>query len=118
VRDLLPRGGEAIGVRDKLARYALNSCHRDGGPKARGFADILEITLDDIDYLDAQIRDGVLREPISAIRQNPPYGINCVVEIPVRGIGAKSDRIATVRTVWVIANTDTPPRLITAYTKV
>jgi hypothetical protein len=50
--------------------------------------------------------------------QNPPYGINCVVEIPVRGIGTKSDRIANVRTVWVIADTDTPPRPVTAYVKV
>ena len=102
----------------KLATYVLNSCHPKGGPKARGFADILEITLEDVDYLDVQIREGVLRTPISAVRQNPPYGINCVVEISVRGLGAKSDRIASVRTVWVIANPDTPPRLVTAYIKV
>ncbi|MGP0101485.1 MAG: DUF6883 domain-containing protein [Solirubrobacteraceae bacterium] len=68
--------------------------------------------------LEACIRDGILQTPISAMRQNPPYGINCVVDIPVRGIGAKNECVATVRTVWVIADADTPPRLITAYIKV
>jgi hypothetical protein len=30
-----------------------------------------EITLEDIDYLDAQIPDGILQTPISAVRLNP-----------------------------------------------
>lgn len=37
------------------------------------------VTIDGIDYLEAQITAGILRAPITAVRRNPPYGINCVV---------------------------------------
>jgi hypothetical protein len=35
--ELLPRAAEAYGVRRKLATYALDITHKDGGPKAQGF---------------------------------------------------------------------------------
>jgi hypothetical protein len=79
---------------------------------------ILGIALDDIDYLDVCIRDGILRTEIGAIRDSPPYGINCVLDLSVRGLGAKSERAATVRTVWMVTDADAQPRLITAFIKV
>jgi len=51
------------------------------------------------------------------VRENPPYGVKCVVDIQVRGIGAKADRVATVRTVWMFDHPDAPPRLVTAIPK-
>lgn len=42
VGELLPRAEEAIGVRYKLATYSLDPFHEDGGPKAKGFAQILK----------------------------------------------------------------------------
>ena len=116
--ELLPRGAEAVGVRHKLATYVLNSAHRDGGPKALGFERLLGITIDDIDHLEAQIMRGILQTPTSAVRHNPPYGINCVVEVPVRGIGSRCHRTANVRTVWEFAEADAAPRLVSAYIKV
>ena len=73
VGELLPHAEEAIGVRDKLSGYSLNTEHGHGGPKARGFARILGITLDSIDYLEAQICASVMRAPISKVRANPPH---------------------------------------------
>jgi hypothetical protein len=48
------------------------------------------------------------------IRENPPYGVNCVVDMPISGIGTKADRVANVRTVWVFDDPGAPPRLVTA----
>lgn len=60
VGDLLPRGTEAFGVRDKLERYSLDRAHGDGGPKAKGFKRILGIAIADIDYLEGAIQTGIL----------------------------------------------------------
>jgi hypothetical protein len=37
----LPRGAEAVGVREKLARYSLAMGHESGGPKAYLFKQLL-----------------------------------------------------------------------------
>ncbi len=114
VGDLLPRGAEAFGVRRKLEAYSLDINHDDGGPKARGFERILGITIDAIDYLEAQILARILDTPISEVRDNAPHGVNCVVDMPIAGIGAKADRVATVRTVWIFDRPGAPPRFVTA----
>jgi hypothetical protein len=113
--EVLPRAAEAFGVGYKLATYSLDTTHKDGGPKALGFLVILGITLRDIDYLEAQITVGVLQTPISSIREKPPHGTHCVVELPIRGLGAHSQRVVNVRTVWQLAEPGDPPRLVSAY---
>jgi filamentous hemagglutinin len=114
VGELLPRAAEAFGVRVKLETYSLNPTHKYGGGKARGFELILGITIDAIDYLEAQILARVLDTPIRDIRDNQPYGANYVVNIQVPGIGAKADRVINVRTVWTFDHPGAPPRLVTA----
>ncbi len=117
VGELMPRAAQAFGVRYKLATYALDPTHKDGGPKARGFALILGITIEAIDYLEAQILARILDTPIGEVRDNAPHGVNCAVDIQVRGIGAKAHRVITVRTVWIISAPGNPPRLVTALPK-
>jgi hypothetical protein len=117
VGELLPRAAEAFGVRVKLETYSLALAHPDGGPKALGFRRILGITIDAIDYLEAQIMARVLDTPVCEVRDNPPYGVNCVVDIQVHGIGAMANRVATVRTAWLISTAGDPPRLVSAYPK-
>jgi hypothetical protein len=118
VGGLLPRAEEAIGVRYKLTTYSLDKNHEFGGPKARGFALILGITLADIDYLEAEIHLGIRRHPITSLVDNRPYGLNCVVEFPLRGVGSYSDREANLRTVWEMAGPFHPPRMINAFPKI
>lgn len=115
--ELLPRATEAFGVRHKLETYSLDIAHRDGGPKARGFDLILGITIEAIDYLEAQILARVLDTPIGEVRDNGRYGVKCTVDMPVNGIGAKADRVANVRTVWALDHPGYPPRLVNAYPK-
>ncbi len=117
VGQLLPRAAEAFGVRYKLETYSLDTTHKYGGSKARGFELILGITIDAIDYLEAQIFARILDTPVSDIRDNPPYGVNYVVNVQVRGIGAKADRVINVRTVWTFEDPGAPPRLVTAIPK-
>lgn len=115
VGELLPRAAEAFGVRYKLETYSLDTTHDTGGPKAKGFELILGITIEAIDYLEAQIMARVLDTPVSDIRDNPPYGINCEVVMPIRGIGAHGHRVVKVRTAWEFAEPGDPPRLVSAY---
>ncbi|HSS43336.1 MAG TPA: hypothetical protein VLK37_12400 [Solirubrobacterales bacterium] len=118
VGELLPRAEEATGVREKLASYSLNTDHHSGGPKARGFAVILGITMDSINYLEAEMRLAITRYPITAAVDNQPYGWKCVVDFPLEGIGRYSGRVAKVRTVWELTSPILPPRLVNAFLKV
>jgi hypothetical protein len=115
--DLLPRAAQATGVREKLAAYSLNVENVHGAPKARSFERILGITIEHVDYLESAIRAAILNTPVASIRENAPHGINCVVDVLVRGLGDKGERAANVRTVWEIAGRDAAPRLVTAYPK-
>lgn len=117
VGELLPRAAAAFGVHYKLETYSLSATNEVGAPKARGFELILGITIEAIDYLQAQILARILDTPIGEVRDNQPHGINYVVDIQVRGIGAKADRVITVRTVWIISAQGDPPRLVTALPK-
>jgi hypothetical protein len=117
VGGLLPRAADAFGLRYKLETYSLDPNHKRGGPKARGFDLILGITIDAIDYLETQILVRILDTPIREIRDNAPYGIKCSIDIQIPGIGAKADRVATVRTVWAFDRPGAPPRLVNAFPK-
>lgn len=117
VGELLPRADEAIGVRYKLATYSLAIDHRDGGPKAKGFASILGISITEIDYLEEQIYAAILKAPITELRQNLPYGVNCVIDFPLQGVGPRHEIIANVRTIWLVSGPASPPRLVSALLK-
>jgi hypothetical protein len=106
-----------VGIRRKLAGYSLDLTSEIGGPKARGFEQILGIALDDIDYLEGAIQTGIFMAPVTAVRDNSPFGVNCVVAIPVRGRQERRARVVGVRTVWEIAENDSRPRLVSAFAR-
>lgn len=113
----LPRAHLAFGVRHKLTTYALATKHPAGGPKARGFAAILSITIDDVDHLASEIAAGLLTCGVSGIRPNPPYGYLCAVRMPVRGLRRHRKRQVVVVTSWELPAEEAAPRLVTAYIK-
>jgi hypothetical protein len=112
--DLLPRAGEPLGVRRKLVDYSLDPGHGHGWSKANGFSLILGITIENVDYLEAAICTGILNNVISGVRDNLPYGVNCVVEFPLRGVGGYRARVVDLRTVWLLADAVSRPRLLSA----
>lgn len=111
----LPGAEAVVGVRSKLIGYSLNVSHRGGRAKAHGFKSILGITADDVGYLARVIQLGVTDAPIAEVRPNPPHGINCAVDLPIRGVHGKSGRTVAVRTVWEIAEPGANPRLVSAF---
>lgn len=91
-------------MREKLLNYSLQMEHEVGGPKANGFTRILGITSESIDHLEAEVREGIRCNRITAVVDNQPYGWKCVVEIPIRRVGRYSERRVNLRTVgsWQI----------------
>lgn len=115
VGEPLPNAAGAIGIRKKLLDYSLNPAHRHGGPKARGFRQILGITILHLDYVEGAIRTAILAERVQSVRHNPPHGINCVVEFLLEGVADKKTRTVNLRTTWELIEIGGPPRLISAY---
>jgi hypothetical protein len=115
VGDPLPRAAEAYGITEKLVTYSLNIDHRSGGPKAKGFQQILCIGPADVDYLARALRTGVRDAAITDVRDNPPYGLLCEVCVSVAGLREKSSRAVSVTTSWELQHAGDRPRLVTAY---
>lgn len=105
----------AYNVYEKLGTYALATGHSVGGHKARAFQQILAITVDDVDYLASALLAGVLDHPVTAVRRNAPWGINCNVIIPVQGLREHAERVARVLTSWELRYEGDRPRLVTAF---
>lgn len=102
-------------MREKLTDYSLNAGNEAGGPTPRGFALILGITLEHLDHLEAELRAGILTTPVGSVCDNAPHGYNCVVDVPVRGVGDKRERTINIRTVSEISGREARPRLISGY---
>lgn len=115
IGSLLPRADRAIEVRRKLLGYSLNPKAKE--QKARGFSLLLGIARPKVTYLEGAIQTGILVAPVSSIRATPPWGLNCVVEVPVRGLGRRQDRVLNVRTVWKFDSDGATPRLVSAFVK-
>jgi hypothetical protein len=103
-----------VGVRRKLATYSLAMGHDVGGPKAVLFEQLLGITLDHLDYLEAEIRHGVTLHPVTRTWKTP-YGQQCTVRIPVRGVEVHQVNVMAVTTGWQLRYVGDRPRLVTAY---
>lgn len=115
VGDRLPRAAEAFGITEKLVKYSLNLDHSVGGPKAKGFQQILGIVLADVDYLAHVLKTEVLTSVITHVRASPGSTFVCEVRVPVAGLRERSNRMVFVKTGWHLRHADDRPRLVTAY---
>jgi hypothetical protein len=113
--ELLTRCDEPEGIEEKLRNYSLVLDHEDGGPKARGFRDMLGIGPGSADYLERQIREGITHTPITLVRPLPSGAVACTVQFHIAGRGRYIQRTASLRTVWVVDTPTAPPQLITAF---
>jgi hypothetical protein len=104
-----------MGIEEKLRGYSLALGHERGRAKANGFAIMLGIEPESVDYLELQIREGISSTPISAVRSGASGGVICTVQFQIAGHGRYSHRTASLRTAWVLATSTAPPRLITAF---
>ena len=103
--------GERADLGTKLEDYSLNASHRDGRHKARVFAAVLGITLDNRQLLrDALLRAAATSEAVES-RGDNGFGEIFLLRFPLT-----TDRnTATVLSVWIIRRGEDFPRLTTCY---
>ena len=94
----------------KLRDYALNPAHRVGGHKARLFASLLDMTINDTDAL-RDILLNVIRNEEATLGELDEYGQRYVIDFVLTWQG----RQATVRSAWIVRPDEGFPRLVTCY---
>lgn len=82
----------------KLAGYALNLEHKEGGSKAKFFRDVFGIEAKNWRYLAEQIKLGLNDGDVYEIRLGQ-YGIQYHVDIVITGLNGAN---GSVRTAWII----------------
>lgn len=107
---MLPRATEAVVEPSKIRRYLLSASHPIGRYKAAVFfglgyrADNWQRLRDD---LKAHAVTGATR-----LGESLPHGQKYIVEGPLTG---PSGRAVSLRSIWLVADENSPPRFITAY---
>jgi hypothetical protein len=106
----LPNGAQAIIDRRKIAEYSLSPTHEDGQHKARLFASLVGLTVDDADELIEALR-AAAEAGQATIGKIDKYGERYLIDFEFRGrIGS-----ARIRSVWMVRTNETVPRLVTCY---
>jgi len=95
----------------KIEDYALNSAHREGQHKARVFASVLGITLENADLLRRAVLGAALGATDAEFRGNNGFGDVFVLRFPMETeVGH-----AMILTAWIVRNGEDFPRLTTCY---
>jgi hypothetical protein len=107
---LLP--GAALAVVDlaKLRDYCLSPAHARGRHKARVFRSALGLVQADAPWLREAILTAVGTTP-AALDSRDRYGKRWRVDLAL----TRGQRTAIVRTLWLVAPTGGPPRLVTCF---
>lgn len=106
----LPNASRALVERAKITQYLLNREHPDNGGKADFFI-ALGFHMNDWETMAAALRMLSIDSPVTLSVESPhgkKYIVDGAIETPV-------GKTSMVRTVWIIDNGETVPRLVTAY---
>lgn len=103
--------GERADLGTKLEDYSLNPLHRDGRHKARVFAAVLGITLDNRQKLrDALLHFAATSDAVET-RGDNGFGNVFVLRFSV----TTETNTATVMSIWIIRHGEDFPRLASCY---
>ena len=106
----LPNGDKALIDPHKIIDYCLSSLHEDGQHKAHLFSSILGLTIDQADQLVAALRRAAAVGD-ATVGKRDQYGQRYVIDFEFAGSGGAG----TIRSAWIIKETETVPRLVTCY---
>lgn len=106
----LPNANKAIVDREKITQYLLSESHPDGRAKAAFFIKF-GFTVEQWNVLAESLRKHGMSYPVSKIVKSE-YGVRYCVDGPIETPDASHPHI---RTVWIVEEGSTGPRLITAY---
>jgi hypothetical protein len=106
----LPGGERAVIDRRKLVDYCLSIEHEDGCHKARLFASIAGITVDNAELLINALLNAA-RDGDAAIGKSDQYGQRYLIDFEFIGPSGS----ALIRSAWIVRPDETVPRLVTCY---
>jgi hypothetical protein len=106
----LPNAKNAIVELAKLRDYCLNTDHPRGRHKARVFREALGLSVDDAEWLQRELLEGIQNQPAEKFEVND-YGGLWRVDLPL----TRHDRSVVLRTGWIIKTGEQFPRLITCW---
>jgi hypothetical protein len=95
---------------NKLTGYSLNLNHLEGQHKARVFKSVLNLDINDVQFLKNALLEAV--KIYDAIPdKNNQYGQKYVIDFPL----TNQNKTAIIHSVWIIRNDENFPRLVTCY---
>jgi hypothetical protein len=106
----LPHSENAIINPAKLRDYCLNADHPRGRHKARVFREALGLSMDDAEWLQQNIRDGIQNHP-GEKQETDSFGSRWRVDLPL----TRQGKSVVVRTGWMIKTGEQFPHLITCW---
>jgi hypothetical protein len=106
----VPNYEQAYIESEKLTQYLLNFDHPDGASKA-AFYDAMGFNLSNAEALEMELLRLLSDNDIHSISENQ-HGTKYVV---IGLLFGKQERTRLLKTVWLIENNKSYPRLITAY---
>ena len=107
----LPNGDRAESPLQKLIGYSLNPEHPSGKHKARVFASVLGITIENADTLRELIQTAAVEGEVVQ-QDTTPFGQLFKVDWTVL-----DTQEVQLRTIWEITSTNPNPRLVSAFIK-
>lgn len=106
----LPNPDNALIPFEKLEGYSLNPDHSEGRHKAIVFRSALGIELEDAEELRSTLRQAIASQDATPTSRNS-YGQKYWIDFEM----IRSDKQATIRSVWIVRNSEAFPRLVTCY---
>lgn len=106
----LPNSQNAVIELVKLRDYCLSTEHPRGRHKARVFREALGLTVDDAEWLQQKLLDGIQNQ-LAEKQESDSFGSRWRVDLPL----TRQKRSAVLRTGWIIKTGEQFPRLITCW---
>jgi len=106
----LPNSQNAVIELVKLRDYCLSTEHPRGRHKARVLREALGLTVDDAEWLQQKLLDGI-QNRLAEKQETDSFGSRWRVDLPL----TRQKRSAVLRTGWIIKTGEQFPRLITCW---
>ena len=106
----LPNADRAILDLNKLERYCLDPTHPRGKHKARVFQHALGVGQRDAHWLRSALLVGLANAEAEFLSSDA-HGDHWRVDIPI----SRHEQQGVVRTIWIVRNLDSAPRLVTCW---